>query len=201
MRSSNKVVSMALGVAVVAALLVSTAAAQCGSRKAQLKQQSWDGISNTASLLRVDQTLDPIVGMWHVTFTAEGNEPGPPNGTVIDNAIVVWHNDGTEIMNSLRPAQDGNFCLGVWQKTGKFTYKLNHLPWAGNDMTNAPEGIGAPQGGVQIFQEISLSADGNHYTGRFTLDAYDPSGNSTAHIVGVISATRLTVNTKMRDLL
>ena len=148
----------------------------------------------------MNEALDPIVGMWHVTFTAEKNELGPPDGTPIDNSIVVWHSDGTEIMNSLRPAQDGNFCLGVWEKTGKFTYKLNHLPWAGNDTTNAP-GIGNPQGGVQIFQEITLSPDGNHYTGRFTLDAYDPSGNSTAHIIGVINATRLTVNTKMRDLL
>lgn len=200
MRSNNRV-GMTLGVAVVAALLMSNASAQCGSRKAQLKQQSWDGISNTASLLRVDQALDPIVGMWHVTFTAQGNEAGPPDGTPIDNSIVVWHSDGTEIMNSSRPAQDGNICLGIWQKTGRFTYKLNHLPWAGNDPTNAPSGIGDPQGGAQIFQEITLSADGNHYTGRFTLDAYDPSGNSTAHIVSVITATRLTVNTKMRDLL
>ncbi len=31
----------------------------------------------------------------------------------VDNAFVQWHSDGTEIMNSRRPAQDGNFCLGV----------------------------------------------------------------------------------------
>lgn len=201
MRSNRKMAGLTLGVAILAALLVSNADAQCGTSKAHLKRQSWDGVSNPASLLRVDQTLDPIVGMWHVTFTAEGNEAGPPNGTPIDNSIVVWHNDGTEIMNSIRPAQDGNFCLGVWGKTGSYTYKLNHMPWGGNDTTNAPSGIGDPQGGAQILEEITLSADGNHYTGKFTLDAYDPSGNLTAHIIGVINATRVTVNTKVRDLL
>lgn len=201
MRSGKELVGLALGVAALAVLLASNANAQCGVSKAQLKRQSWEGASNPDSLSRVAQTLDPIVGMWHVTFTAEGNEAGPPNGTPIDNSIVVWHSDGTEIMNSSRPAQDGNFCLGVWQKTGSYTYKLNHLPWGGSDTANAPSGIGNPQGAAQFLEEITLSPDGNHYTGKFTLDAYDPSGNPTAHIVGVISATRITVNTKVLNLL
>lgn len=57
---------------------------------------------------------DPIVGMWKVAFLAKGNTglDAPPDGTPIDSAIVQWHADGTEIMNSGRPAQDGNFCLG-----------------------------------------------------------------------------------------
>jgi hypothetical protein len=33
------------------------------------------------------------------------------------------------------------------------------------------------------------------------LDAYDTSGNLTTHIVGVIKATRITVDTKESDLL
>ena len=59
--------------------------------------------------------------MWHATFTAWGNQPGPPDGTQLDNALVTWHSDGTELMNSARPPQDGNFCMGVWKKTGKNT--------------------------------------------------------------------------------
>lgn len=31
-------------------------------------------------------------------------------------------------MNSLRPPQDGNFCLGVWEQTGRSKYYLNHFP-------------------------------------------------------------------------
>ena len=76
-----------------------------------------------------DEDPQPIVGMWHVLFTAEGNEVGPPNGTPIDNAIVVWHRDKTEVMNSGRPPQDGDFCMGVWEVTGKGKYKLNHFAW------------------------------------------------------------------------
>ncbi len=63
-----------------------------------------------------------MVGMWHVAFTAETADPATaPPGTMIDNALVVWHSDRTEIMNSMRPPQDGNFCLGVWKKTGPAT--------------------------------------------------------------------------------
>ncbi len=53
------------------------------------------------------------------------NELGPPDGTPIDNALVVWHSAGTEIMGSARPAQDGDICLGIWEKIGKSRYKLN----------------------------------------------------------------------------
>jgi hypothetical protein len=184
---------------------VTTAAnAACGDFKtgAKLHQQSWDfGSARPASLVLTSDNADPVVGMWHVTFTARGNESGPPDGTPIDNAMVVWHSDGTEIMNSDRPAQDGNFCLGVWEKTGRLTYKLNHMPWAGNDTTNAPSGIGNPSGAVQILEEVMSSPDGKHYAGTFTLDAYDTSGNPVAHIVGLVAATRVTVNTKVSDLL
>jgi hypothetical protein len=53
------------------------------------------------------------VGFWKVTFTAEGNTEGPPDDTPIDSGYVQWHSDGTEIMNSGRPPQNGNICLGV----------------------------------------------------------------------------------------
>lgn len=193
---------LALGILLIGTLLGGNAFGACGNyRKSKVVPQSWNGQSVSFLPISASASDDPIVGMWHVTFTAQGNEASPPDGTPIDNAMAVWHSDGTEIMNSDRPAQDGNFCLGVWERTGKSKYKLNHMPWAGNDPSNAPNGIGNPQGAAQIVQEITLSPDGDHYSGRFTLDAYDPSGNNVAHIVGVISATRVTVSTKVKDLL
>jgi hypothetical protein len=197
--------TIALGIILVGTLLSSTAFAACGDatsfQHGALVPQSWNG--HLGSLLPISDKSsdDPIVGMWHVTLTAMGNEAGPPDGVPIDNALVVWHNDGTEIMNSFRPPQDGNFCLGVWKKVGKYKYKVNHIPWFANDTTSGPSGIGNPSGPTRIFQEITLSPDGNHYTGTFTLDAYDPSGNPVAHIIGVISATRVTINTTVQDLL
>jgi len=139
--------------------------------------------------------------MWHVTFTAKGNADGPPDGTVLDNALLILHSDGTEVMNSARPPQDGNICIGVSEKTGRNTHRVNHLPWAGNDTTNAPTGIGNPTGPTRIVETITVSADGNSLSGRFLLRASDTSGKITANITGVLSATRVTIHTTIQDLL
>ena len=64
----------------------------------------------------------PIVGMWHAVFTAHAMNGSPIPDTPIDNALLIFNSDGTEVMNSGRPPQDGNFCLGVWEQTGKSTY-------------------------------------------------------------------------------
>ena len=199
MRVKNKIAAVAFGIVMLAAMFVSAASAECGPMNgAKFQKQSWDGMSSPASLLQVNFPFfnEPIVGMWHVIFTAKGNTGAmaPPDGAPIDNAIVVWHSDGTEIMNSGRPAQDGNFCLGVWEPTGRFRYKVNHFA-LGNDTTNAPSGIGNPAGPTHIQESVALGLDGNHYSGTFILDATDTSGNVVAHILGVIKATRITVNT------
>lgn len=192
----------ALAVVVAGTFFSGNAFAACGNySKSKVVPQSFNGLSALVLPASASASDDPIVGMWHVTFTAKGNEAGPPDGAPIDNAVVIWHADGTEIMNSNRPAQDGNFCLGVWEKTGRSKYVLNHMPWQGNDTENASAGIGNPQGGAQIIEKISLSPEGNNYSGTFTLDAYDTSGNNVAHIIGVLSATRVTVNTNVKDLL
>jgi hypothetical protein len=201
MHNSCKSKILALGF-ISCCLLAATAHAACGDSNLRFQRQSLDGFNaGPASLQLVTDSPDPIVGMWHVTFTSSGNEQGPPDGTPIDNALVTWHSDGTELMNSARPPQDGNFCMGVWKKIGTNRYKLNHFAWLANDTANAPGGIGNPAGPARIFAEITLSPDGKHYAGKFTLDAYDTLGNQVAHIVGVISATRITLGTTVGDLL
>jgi|SRR5271157_165056 len=202
MKTISKMFRAGLGLVLMGAFLTAMAAAQCASPTAKLHKQAWRVGDPTALLIQAADTVEPIVGMWHVTFTAEGNSGGPPDGTPIDNSLVVWHSDHTEIMASSRPAQDGDFCLGVWERTGKSKYKLNHLAWlGGNDTTNAPSGIGNPTGPTRLVEEVTLSPDGKHYCGTFTLDAFDTAGNLTAHIVGVITATRVTVTTTVQDLL
>ncbi len=203
MKTISRTLRAGLGFVLTGAFLTAVAAAQCGTPTAKLHQQAWRAGDPTASLTQAsDMEEEPIVGMWHVTFTAEGNSEGPPNGTPIDNALVVWHSDHTEIMNSARPAQDGDFCMGVWKKSGRSKYRLNHFAWlGGSDTANAPSGIGNPQGPTRIVETVTLSPDRNHYVGRFTLDATDTSGNPTAHIVGVISATRITLETTIPELL
>jgi hypothetical protein len=201
-----RILAGTLGVVLSVTMLSVWASAACGDANkfgANLHRQSWQDPDSLqpGSLLMIVEDTDPIVGMWHVTFTAQGNVGGPPDGTPIDNALVTWHSDRTELMNSARPAQDGDFCMGVWKRTGRFTYRLNHFAWFANDTANAPGGIGNPTGPTRILQQVTLDPDGKHYSGTFTLDAYDTSGTQVAHIVGVIAATRITVNTTVPDLL
>jgi hypothetical protein len=206
MKTTFQKMVVALAMILVGAMLAANANAEClsvGGPRATIRHQSWQGSGalQSGSLLMIsDRDDESIVGMWHVTFTAKGNAEGPPDGTPLDNALVVWHNDKTEIMNSARPPQDGNFCMGVWEKTGRSRYRLNHFAWLANDTANAPSGIGNPAGPTQIVEDVMLSRDGKHYAGTFTLDAYDASNNLVAHITGVIAATRITINTPETDL-
>jgi hypothetical protein len=192
-------------VAVASLLFVAAnAKASCGSFSQLgagklVHPASWDTQSGPAHSTEAGEAS--IVGMWHVTFTAKGNSEGPPDNTPIDNAIIVWHSDRTEIMNSGRPAQDGDFCMGVWEEVGRCHYKLNHFAWMGNDTTNAPGGIGNPTGPTRITEDVTVSPDGKHYSGTFTLDAYDTSFNLTTHIVGVLNGTRITMGTTVNDLM
>src|ERR1700739_3757370 len=155
MKTIFKMFRAGLGFVLMGAFLTAIAAAQCGTPTAKLHEQALRMGDSLALLAQVADTVEPIVGMWHVTFTAEGNSAGPPDGTSIDNAIVVWHGDHTEIMNSGGPPQDGDFCLGVWKKVGKCKYKLNHFAWGGNDTTNASTGIGTPAGPAHIVEEVT----------------------------------------------
>jgi hypothetical protein len=183
------------------------ALAQCGLSTKPTKPSAWQPRSGGAhqEVVRArfdndDEHEPSIVGMWHVIFTAQAMNDAPFSG-VIDNALVVVHSDGTEIMNSARPAQDGSFCLGVWTRTGKLGYYVNHIPWQGNDTENAPAGIGNPTGGAQLTEKIQLSPNGNSYSGTFRLDAYDTTGHVTVSFTGVLTAKRVTPSTPFSDLL
>ena len=214
MRATYLKLMACVGAATLAFAVVPGAAAQCGLPNKVVKPANWSpyGVVHP-TLLRVDDddqgNREPsIVGMWHVIFTATQENGGPiptPSGTlVVDNALSVWHSDGTEIMNSVRPAQDGNFCLGVWRHNpGKGAYHLNHIPWQGNiwDPT-APAGtIGPPQDGVQIIEDVVVDPNGKSYSGTFSITAYDSTGTVYVVFTGNLAATRVTPDTPFTDLL
>jgi hypothetical protein len=198
MKSFKKVIAV-LGVVAVGMVLATTATAECGNLKAYggalVRPQSWDGVSpfgGASLLLASEQESDPIVGLWKITLTAEGNV-GIPDGTVIDKGFAQWHSDGTEILNSSREPVTGSFCLGVWKKVGSSRYKLNHfaISWDQNSNLVGPG---------NIHEDVTLSHNGKSFTGTFTIDQYDQSGNTLAHIAGSVSATRLTVDTPVSIL-
>src|SRR5437899_7459997 len=134
MKTTLNKMTIAAGIIVIASILTATASAECGSltkpsSNPLLRPQSWqlqNAGTGTLVLASEDESEDPIVGFWKVTFIAKGNS-GIPDGTVIDKAFVQWHSDGTEIMNSSRPPVTSSFCLGVWKKVGPSKYKLNHF--------------------------------------------------------------------------
>ncbi len=188
-------------VGLLATVCVPKAIASCGySGKPTagiMIPQSWPEASDSvASLMLVANQQgadDRIVGFWKMTLVAEGNA-GIPNGTVIDAGYTQWHGDGTEIINSSRPPATGNFCLGVWQKSGPSGYTVNHIALAANEN-------GQLIGPAQIRENVALDQKANHYDGTFTLDQYDFSGNLLAHIGGRVTATRITVNTTIDEIL
>ena len=181
MKTTLKWFVPAAGLALTALLLPAAASAECG-----LAPASWGGH---------EPGSDPIVGMWQVTFTAEGNPGGPPDGTVLDSAFAQWHSDGTEIMNSSRNPVTQSFCLGVWERVGHRQYKLNHfgISWD----PSAPD---HPLGPANIREDVTLSHDGETFQGTFTIDQYDDSKNLLVHLTGRLQGRRITVDTTVGSL-
>lgn len=223
--------SIALALIGLSTLAVTHQAKACGLPLVQAANGKWmvvappKGLSTAAAraMMAADapasmrayhnplQFLEPITGLYEETLTSQGNPPDSaiPNGAVADHGYSVWHADGSEIMNSGRPAGDSNFCLGTWARTGKRTYMLNHftLAWT-QTVSNTPD-LGTPPGLPPPFvnnefvgpgnirETITLSPDGNSFTGTFTITQYM---GETGQVVpgfpvsGVINGTRLTIN-------
>jgi hypothetical protein len=145
-------------------------------------------LSNNAML----PTASPI-GMWNIQFISLGNgshNPTIPDGALIDFGYVQLHSDGTEIMNSgaHAPATQ-NFCMGVWVRTGMFTYEVNHFALS-YDSTS-----GMLANKVNIREQIALDPSGNELSGAFTIDIYNAAGaQKVDHVAGTIAATRVTVD-------
>jgi len=183
-------VSLAMG-------LVTEASAGCfnlpGFKVGAFQPISWQGKGEfgPGSPLLVadrDDSVDGIVGFWRVTQAL-------PDGTVSDEGFQQWHSDGTEIhYDAQLPAAQGNVCLGIWKKTGRSHYTLNHfyLGWDPADNTL--------QARVQIREEIDLDRSGDEHFGTFTINGYDPAGNPVFHAQGTVHATRITVKTDLKDL-
>jgi hypothetical protein len=190
------VVSLAMG-------LVTEASAGCpnlpGFKAGAFQPISWQGTGEfgPGSLLLVadrDDSVDGIVGFWRVTYVSKGT-PGLPDGTVLDEAFQQWHSDGTEIhYDTQAPAARGNVCLGIWKKTGRSHYTLNHFFQNWDPTNNSLHDRG------QIREEIDLDRSGDEHFGTLTIDDYDPAGNLLVHIQGTVHATRITVKTDLKDL-
>jgi hypothetical protein len=202
MKRKSNFAMMSLSLLVLLALVAPRTQAQCGRMSKAVKPSAWSPQFGAAQFVRTGEDEGKsIVGMWHVVFTANTSGGAAIPDTVVDNALVVWHSDHTEIMNSVRPPQDGDFCLGVWEQTGHQKYFLNHFAWFANQFPNSnASGIGDPVGPTQIQEWVTVGPDENHFTGTFHLTAYDASNNVLAAFTGTLAGTRVTVHTSEQDL-
>ncbi len=134
-----------------------------------------------------------IVGLWSIQLISQGNannNPSIPDGALLDFGYTEWHSDGTEIFNSggRAPATE-NFCLGVWVRSGFFTYELNHIA-LGYDATS-----GQLNSKSIIHESITLDPGGNIITGTVTITVFNPTTNvQVDQLTGTITGTRFTVD-------
>jgi hypothetical protein len=137
---------------------------------------------------------EPIVGLWRMNLIAEGDSAfGFKDGDIFDAGISQWHGDGTELLNSSRVPDTQSFCMGIWKKTSRLHYRLNHFAKSWQN--------GVFLGPAQIQEEVVVGEDGNSLSGTWTVDQYDTSGNLLAHLAGKIEAKRLTVHSTIKDVL
>jgi hypothetical protein len=199
-------IALTFGISLMATLAAVNVSAQCGAADGPLTSNAATALlmhskaKTTAAAAKAQASPASsapagaaIVGFWHVTFISKGTG-FIPDGTVVDQGFSQWHPDGTEILNSSRPPATSNFCLGVWEKTGPASYKLNHFALS-SDLN------GNMIGPANIRENVTLDSHGATYAGTFSIDQYDTSGNLLVHIVGEIKATRITVDTKLSDIL
>lgn len=127
-------------------------------------------------------SMRTIVGLWHAVYTStDGTDFGY-------QSFDVWHADGTEFESADIPPVVGALCVGVWKQSG-WSVQLNHFGWTWDPTGN-------PTGSFNLIETITVSADGNSYSGNFDFRPYDTNGNFEAggEHKGTIAATRITTS-------
>ena len=194
MKRSLKLLSL---LTVVFCLCASSLAnAQCGSpaKKTSLNSQPLrhGRYLKTASFTTDDQDrdrwgddrdksgLEPIVGLWKISFVDKDKD-------YTDTGYAAWHSDFTEFQNSEKAPSTGAVCQGVWEKSGRRTYRLNHYALGYTDgvtLSNI----------VRIREEVVVNESGNKFSGVFITDVYDTNHNLLVEFKGPITGKRVTMD-------
>ena len=118
-----------------------------------------------------------IVGMWSVHYVST---TGGPEVFTFDQ----WHSDGLEFEGAnLAP---GAFCQGTYKQAPDGSYHNYHLAWTFDS-------TGAPSGYWDENLVVTVSFDGQSYSGTFSQFFYDVNGNFLFENDGTLTATRLNV--------
>jgi len=186
MKRTKLIVMLGLVVALCAAF-ASRAEAQCGispnhnhAGLAAARPMMANTIATQSAAMKDDKEGDEtIVGLWDVKFISDSQ--------VVDEGFDQYHSDGTEILNDTPPPSTGNVCLGVYEKAGPHTFKLKHPSWI-YDPSNT-----VVVGKAIILESIKVDKGGHTFTGTFTIQLVDLSGNSLGpDLTGQLKGDRIT---------
>lgn len=145
-----------------------------------------------------DKSDEPnaIVGLWHVNYTAESESGAPifpPVPFPFAETFKMWHADGIEFENAVKPPTGNNICYGVWRDLGDGSVKLHHIGLMFDSTGNLSN----------IFtddEKIKVASNGQTYTGSFDFKLWPPNfeavgvGTPIAEATGSVAATRINVD-------
>ena len=114
-----------------------------------------------------------VVGTWLVDYIV--------NDTVVVQALVQWHPDGTEWQSGTQPVGSGNICVGSWKSVDRKHVSRYHMGWLYTDGTNS---------GYAIETETNKVTGTGTYTGEFDSKYYDLDGNLIKEVSGTTSGTK-----------
>lgn len=126
---------------------------------------------------------EPLVGLWKVSFVDSSQNYS-------DNSYITYHSDFTEFQNSERVPSTGAVCQGVWERTGRSTYRVNHyaLGYADNmNLTNV----------IRIREYITMEDSGTRFSGTFIEDVYDTAHRFIVEFKGPMTGKRVMIDSEI----
>jgi hypothetical protein len=116
-------------------------------------------------------TTDEISGLWLDVISAADNPPSFPAFRAFE-----LYGAGTFIGSGqpdLQPGSLSSSAWGIWERTGPRKFRLTARFWTYDTAAN-------PTGFAAASAQITLSKDGNTYTGKGPLQFFDNNGNFLA---------------------
>ncbi|HET8924767.1 MAG TPA: hypothetical protein VFN26_17435 [Candidatus Acidoferrum sp.] len=133
---------------------------------------------------------NPIVGSWHVTVSFDDGRPD-----VL--ALYTFDRDRTFVMGGSWPGVFGPG-HGAWNQDQDTSVSINltffrllYTPTESNEATGSLNG--AFNGTLKVQAKLTVSDDGQSFSGRYLLTNFDPSGNVRSTATGNLNGTLVVV--------
>jgi hypothetical protein len=134
---------------------------------------------------------EPIIGSWHVTISFDDGRPN-----VL--ALYTFDRDRNFVMDGSWPGLfgPGN---GSWNRNSDNSdssvdltfFRLLYSPSETNETTGALNATF--NGTLKVQSRLTVSDDGQSFSGRYLLTNFDPTGNERSTVSGNLNGTRVVV--------